>query len=97
MVTFPVARRTAGVLAAFFVKVTVTPLGILMVVKLKTPLGGRVSTVLLLGLKAPSAPVLPLMKVWAVSGVAVTAKATRLPSTRPTASHLRLFMDDPPC
>jgi hypothetical protein len=61
--TFPVASRITGVLAAFRVKLTVTPAGILIVVKLNTPLGGRVSVVLLVGLKGPSAPVLPLLKV----------------------------------
>jgi hypothetical protein len=64
-VTVPVAKRITGVLAAFLVKVTVTPVGTLMVVKLKTPLGGSVRVVLLVGLKGPSAPVLPLLNVWA--------------------------------
>ena len=65
MVTLPLASNVTGVLAAFRVKVTVTPAGILIVVKLNTPLGGRVSVVLVVGLNAPSAPVLPLLNVCA--------------------------------
>jgi hypothetical protein len=93
MVTLPVARRMTGVLAAFRVKVTVTPEGILMVVKLKTPFGGRASVVLLEGLKAPSAPVLPLLKVWAV----VHAGTRRRPKRRPArVSWIRMFIGRPP-
>jgi hypothetical protein len=64
-VTLPLASMVTGVLAAFRVKVTVTPAGMLIVVKLNTPLGGRASVVLVVGLNAPSAPVLPLLKVCA--------------------------------
>jgi hypothetical protein len=63
MVTLPVASIVTGVLAALRVKVTVTPAGMLIVVKLNAPSGGSVSVVLLVGLNAPSAPVLPLLKV----------------------------------
>jgi hypothetical protein len=87
MVTFPVARRIAGVLAAFRVKVTVTPEGILIVVKLKTPLGGSARVVLLVGLKGPSAPVLPLLKVWAVPRVGESSK--RLITRRTPRENLR--------
>jgi hypothetical protein len=62
MVTFPEAKIVTGALAAFRVKVTVTPTGISTVVKLNTPLDGTVSTVFAVGAKAPSAPVLPLSK-----------------------------------
>jgi hypothetical protein len=65
MVTLPVANIVTGVLVAFLVKVTVTPAGMLMVVKLNTPDGGSVSVVLVVGLNAPSTPVLPLLNVWA--------------------------------
>jgi len=64
-VTVPVASIVTGVLAAFLAKVTVTPVGILIVVKLKTPFGGSVKVVLAVGAKGPSAPVLPLLKAWA--------------------------------
>jgi hypothetical protein len=63
IVTFPVASRVTGVLAAFRVNFTVTPLGMFTVVKWKTPLAGNVSVVFVAGLSAPSAPVLPLLKV----------------------------------
>src|SRR5437899_6635026 len=59
MATSPVANIVTGVLVLFWVKVTVTPDGMLTVVKLKTPLGGSVTVVLAVGTKAPSAPVLP--------------------------------------
>src|SRR2546425_666974 len=68
MVTFPLARIVTGVFAALRVKVTVTPAGMFTVVKLKTPLAGNVSVVLAVGLKAPSAPVLPLLNVCATAG-----------------------------
>ena len=60
IVTLPLARITTGVFVVFFVNVTVTPLGILTVVKLKIPLGGNCSVVFTVGLNAPSASVLPL-------------------------------------
>jgi hypothetical protein len=41
MLTLPVARRITGAFAAFRVKVTVRPEGIVMVVKWKMPLGGK--------------------------------------------------------
>jgi hypothetical protein len=50
-----------GVLAGFRAKVTTTEVGTLTVVKLKTQSGcGHWTVVLVLGLKAPSKPVLPL-------------------------------------
>jgi hypothetical protein len=67
IVTSPVAKIVTGVFVAFRVNRTVTPAGILTVVKLKAPLGGSVSVVVEGGLKAPSAPVLPLVKVWAMA------------------------------
>jgi hypothetical protein len=60
--TSPVVKIVTGVLEAFGVKVTVTPVGMLIVVKLNTPEGGTWSVVLVLGFSAPSAPVLPLLK-----------------------------------
>jgi len=60
MVTLPLAKIVTGVLVVFFLNVTVTPEGIFTEVKLKIPLGGNCSWVLTVGLKAPSAPVLPL-------------------------------------
>ena len=60
IVTSPLARIVTGVLVAFFWNVTVTPGGIFTEVKLKMPLGGNCSCVFTVGLKAPSAPVLPL-------------------------------------
>jgi len=77
-VTVPVASKVTGVLAAFLAKVTVTPEGILIVVKLKTPFGGSVNVVVAAGAKAPSAPVLPLLKVWADTGPAQSSTMTRL-------------------
>jgi hypothetical protein len=59
-VTSPVASIVTGVFSAFFLNVTVTPEGILIVVKLKIPLSGICSTVLAVGANSPSAPVLPL-------------------------------------
>jgi hypothetical protein len=58
-----VASIVTDVFAAFGVNVTVTPAGMVMVVKLKIPLAGTVKVVLAEGAKAPSAPVLPLLKV----------------------------------
>jgi hypothetical protein len=68
MVTFPLASQTTGVFVAFFLKVTVTPAGMLTVVKLNTPLGGNSNSVLTVGLNAPSAPVLPLLNANAKPG-----------------------------
>jgi hypothetical protein len=65
MVTLPLASMVTGVLAAFRAKVTMTPAGMLIVVKLKIPLGGSARVVFVVGLNAPSAPVLPLLNVWA--------------------------------
>ena len=48
-VTVPLANIVTGVFAAFCIKVTVTPAGILTVVKLKTPFGGSVKLVLAIG------------------------------------------------
>ena len=56
MVTPNVVRIITGVLLAFGVKVTVTPAGILTVVKLKTPLAGTCNTVFAVGLKAHPSP-----------------------------------------
>jgi hypothetical protein len=67
IVTSPVARIVTGVFAAFFEKVTVTPAGIVTVVKLNTPLGGSVRVVFAAGANAPSAPVLPLTNTWAAA------------------------------
>jgi hypothetical protein len=97
MVTAPVARRTAGVFAAFRVKVTVTPEGILIVVKLKTPVGGRASVVLLAGLKGPSAPVLPLLKVWAAAGVPARTTSAMMTRKLPINPVQRAFISSPPC
>jgi hypothetical protein len=92
MVTLPLASSVTGVLAALRVKVTVTPAGMLIVVKLNTPLGGRVSVVLVVGLSAPSAPVLPLLNVWADAGpprVAIITKTRLIASlaARPVGSR----------
>jgi hypothetical protein len=65
MVTLPLASSVTGVLAALRVNRTVTPAGMLIVVKLNTPSSGNVSVVLVVGSNAPSAPVLPLLNVWA--------------------------------
>jgi hypothetical protein len=77
MVTLPVASIVTGVLAALRVKLTVTPAGMLIVVKLNTPSGGSVSVVLVDGLNAPSAPVLPLLKVCAKAEPDPSASAPR--------------------
>lgn len=77
-VTVPLANIITGVFAAFFTKLTVTPEGILTVVKLKTPLGGKVNVVLAVGAKAPSAPVLPLLKVWADTVPVQSSTITKL-------------------
>jgi hypothetical protein len=63
IVTSPLASMVTGVLVALRVNRTVTPAGILIVVKLNTPLGGSASVVFAVGFNAPSAPVLPLLKV----------------------------------
>ena len=71
MVTSPVASIVTGVLAAFFLNLTVTFEGMFTVVKLKTPLASRGTVVVLVkpdGLNAPSAPVLPLSKAKAADG-----------------------------
>jgi len=66
IVTLPLARIVTGVFRELRPKRMVTPDGMLMVVKLKTPLSGSSSVWLSVGLKAPSAPVEPLTKVpWA--------------------------------
>jgi hypothetical protein len=57
IVTLLVASSVTGVLAALRVKRTVTPAGMVIVVKLNTPEGGSVSVVLEAGAKGPSAPV----------------------------------------
>ena len=72
-----------GVFAAFFVKRTVTPDGMLTVVKLKTPEGGSVRVVVAVGLNGPSAPVLPLLKVCAI---AIPPPRTSRPDATPLAS-----------
>jgi len=79
IVTLPVASHVTGVLVALCTNLTVTLKGMLIVVKLKTPLGGTVNVVmpLVVGLNAPSAPVLPLLKAWPHAVVAhksVTAR-----------------------
>src|SRR5206468_5424073 len=63
IVTLPLARSVTGVLAAFGMNFTVTPLGMLIVVKLNTPACGSVNVLSVVGLNAPSAPVLPLLKL----------------------------------
>jgi hypothetical protein len=99
-VTVPVARRIAGVLAAFRVKVTVTFVGMLIVVKLKTPLGGKGTVTvqgvgLQVGLKGPSAPVLPLLKLCAAPQV---GRSRRLAPRRPPTNRLlHRIMTSPPC
>jgi hypothetical protein len=75
MVTLPLARIVTGVLVTLRVNVTVTPAGMFTVVKLKTPLAGNVSVVFVAGLKAPSAPVLPLLNVWAAAGEVLSPHA----------------------
>jgi hypothetical protein len=85
MTTLPVASNVIGVFAALRVKTTVTPAGMLMVVKLNTPSGGSASVVLVVGLKAPSAPVLPLLNVcasaWPPPMIAVnTTVSTSIPT-----------------
>jgi hypothetical protein len=92
MVTLPVARRIAGVFAAFRVKVTVTPEGILTVVKLNTPVGGRARMVLLAGLNGPSAPVLPLLNVCPSVGVPVNPRRAAPRRTPPRYRLLCWFM-----
>src|SRR5260221_9626995 len=85
MTTSPVARMTTGVLAVFLRNATVTPTGMLTEVKLKIPLGGRVTVVLTAGLKAPSAPVLPLTK-------ADAAGAKHAPKTNVAMALIYVFM-----
>src|SRR5262249_51059722 len=74
IVTFPEARSVTGVFVALRVKLTVTPTGILMVVRLKIPLGGMATLVFAVGLNAPSAPVLPLLNVCALTLTGATHK-----------------------
>jgi hypothetical protein len=78
-------------LVAFRVRVTVTPMGMLIVVKFKTPLGGKASALLAVGLNAPSAPVLPLEKVWASPKPGVASR--RPAAKRPPRIHAaRLYI-----
>ena len=63
------------VFAALRVNRTVIPDGMLTVVKLKRPVAGRASVVFVVGLNAPSAPVLELLNVCACAGPVVAAKA----------------------
>jgi hypothetical protein len=87
IVTLPLASIVTGVLVAFRVKVTVTPAGMLMVVKLKTPDAGSASVVFVVGLNAPSAPVLPLLNVWANTGVLpMPTSVSAAPNTKLAAS-----------
>jgi hypothetical protein len=85
IVTFPEAKIMTGVFAAFGVNVTVTPAGTFTVVKLKTPLGGRATVVLVAGAKAPSAPVLPLSK-----GADITERGVISIPNKTTAAQIRL-------
>jgi hypothetical protein len=80
------------VFAAFLLNFTVTPAGMFTVVKLKTPLGGRLSVVLAVGLKAPSAPVLPLLNVCADAPVAASAQA-RAPAGISKKRRCRIVLD----
>src|SRR5687768_7149419 len=75
--TLPVASSEIGGwrTPASVANETVTPAGMWMVVKLKTPSAGIGSCTLAVGANAPSAPVLPLLKVCAVA----TQGATRTP------------------
>ena len=59
MTTSPVAKRNTGVLKLFRVNVSILPAAMVIVVKLKMPLVGRFSVMLLVTLSGPSAPVLP--------------------------------------
>jgi hypothetical protein len=77
IVTSPVARIVTGVFAPFLAKVTVTPAGIVTVVKLNTPLGGSASVVFAAGANAPSAPVLPLTNTWAAAGELMVPQRTK--------------------
>src|SRR5205814_1307893 len=88
MVTSPLASIVTGVFAAFRRNLTVTPRGMLIVVKLKTPLGGSASVMSAVGLNAPSAPVLPLLNVWATAGVLGRAAATEKASASRTIECL---------
>jgi hypothetical protein len=74
IVTSPLARIYTGVLAELRWNVTFTPAGMFTVVKLNIPSAGNVRTVSLVGLNAPSAPVLPLLNAHATEG-ALTASA----------------------
>ena len=77
MVTLPLARIVTGVFVAFRVTFTVAKGGMLTLVKLNTPLGGRASVVVPFGgVNAPSAPVLPLLNVWASAGETASTAAT---------------------
>jgi hypothetical protein len=67
MLTLPVASIVTGVFATLRTKRTVTPEGIVTLVKLKMPFGGGVSVTFAVGVNAPSAPVLPLLKVCATT------------------------------
>lgn len=96
IVTSPLASMVTGVLAAFRVNVTVTPAGMLIVVKLSTPVeGSGIVTVhgvgVQVGAKAPSAPVLPLLNVCAIADPFQKAMATTTaPITTLVPARLRL-------
>ena len=62
-----VASRYTGVFSAFLLKFSVAPEAMLIVVKLKMPLGGRSKVVSAVTFSAPSAPVLPETN-WARTG-----------------------------
>jgi len=80
-VTSPLASSVTGVLAALRPKRTVTPAGILIVLKLNTPPAGSGIVTFAVGLNAPSAPVLPLLKVCASADpVQRTSPAIAIPA-----------------
>jgi hypothetical protein len=79
MIASPAASKYTGVLREFFAKKTVTPAGILTVVKLNFPSGGTVNTTSVVGLNGPSAPVLPLLN---------PACTTPIGTARPTTTNV---------
>jgi hypothetical protein len=89
MVTLPWASMMTGVLALLRVNFTVMLDGTVMVVKLKIPLAGSVTVWVQGGVphaarKTPSAPVLPLLYVWARTGLT--------PKTDSAATPMRIVL-----
>src|SRR5215213_670383 len=87
--TSPLASIVSGLLVELRVKVIVTPVGMLTVVKLKTPLSGTATDAETVGENGPSAPVEPLLKLFCACRVPV---AQNNESATATIANRRLLI-----